>query len=361
MRTVAPFVIAVFAALPLRAEKLAPAANSAPQPQGSGPATSGASPTSSAPISVSDKGTTVNFEALRRAVVLVERGGHPVGIGTVLAGDGRIMTALSSLGRATEIVEVRYADGRVAKAKIGHKDRQWDLALLVPQSRKWTDGLAASEADPQSTEVKWLFPGAAKIAPVAHVRGRVHGTAQDGAPLPSLIDVDLRGLHPLVGAPLIDTSGAVVGMFARLCKGDEADAGRAKSSASGGGPADKPCASMSAAVPIATLRSFLAKTPSDAMIPTPWLGIVGQSDTAGSTRGVRVVQIAPASPAEKAGLRAAPGKGHLIVAVDGWPVDTPEKLADRIGKYGVDETIKLLLLEDEKLKQVDVRLRAAGP
>ena len=40
------------------------------------------------------------YEHLRRGVVAVERGGAPVAIGTVLGGDGRVLTALSALGRA---------------------------------------------------------------------------------------------------------------------------------------------------------------------------------------------------------------------------------------------------------------------
>ena len=45
-------------------------------------------------------------------------------------------------------MDVRYADGSVVHAKIGHRDRAWDLALLVPQTGKWVDGLAASMANP---------------------------------------------------------------------------------------------------------------------------------------------------------------------------------------------------------------------
>jgi len=80
----------------------------------------------------------------------------------------------------------------------------------------------------------------------------------------------------------------------------------------------------------------------------------------GNTRGVRVMQVAPSSPAAKAGLKTNTDQAlaHLIVAVDGNPVDTPEKLADRISRHSVGESVKLLVLESEKFKEVSVVLRA---
>jgi len=67
-----------------------------------------------------------------------------------------------------------------------------------------------------------------------------------------------------------------------------------------------------------------------------------------------------ASPAAKAGLKSNTDQvlAHLIVAVDGNPVDTPEKLADRIGKHSVGETVKLMVLESEKFRDISVVLRA---
>ena len=49
---------------------------------------------------------------------------------------------------------------------------------------------------------------------------------------------------------------------------------------------------------------------------------------------------------------------HLIVAVDGRPVDSPEHLAEQISKHAVGESVKLLVLENEKLREITVILRA---
>jgi serine protease Do len=70
--------------------------------------------------------------------------------------------------------------------------------------------------------------------------------------------------------------------------------------------------------------------------------------------GVRVKAVAPSSPAEKAGLK--PG-GDIIVAVDGLPIDSPEKLADTIGKHAPGDAVKLLVFGGDKLREVSVVLR----
>ena len=102
-------------------------------------------------------------------------------VGTVLQKDGRVLTSLSALG-GIEQPEIRYADNSVVKTKIGHKDRAWDLALLIPQSGKWIDGLMPTDADPSGQELKAFLPpeavdgltGQALIVPL-RLTGQVAG------------------------------------------------------------------------------------------------------------------------------------------------------------------------------------------
>ena len=90
--------------------------------------------------------------------------------------------------------------------------------------------------------------------------------------------------------------------------------------------------------------------------PLPWLGIRGEPEHAGNVRGVRVVAVAPSSPAEKAALKPST---DVIVAVDGHPIDTPEKLADPIAKHAPGDTVKLLVFAGEQFRDVAVALRTA--
>jgi serine protease Do len=73
-------------------------------------------------------------------------------------------------------------------------------------------------------------------------------------------------------------------------------------------------------------------------------------------KGVRVSAVAPSSPAEKAGLKAG---SDVIVAVDGKPIDTPEKLAEAIGKHIPGDSVKLLVFSGDKFHESAVALRTA--
>ena len=334
----------VAAALPcgvVAASPLPPLPGSGPPPAPAAPATRATSTTPPA--------TTggLSLERITRGVVTLERGGQLLGVGTVLSGDGRVLTALSVLG-ASDAADVRYADGTVAHAKVGHRDKTWDLALLIPLSGRWTEGLRASELDPSATELRGLVaahPGRPAIVP-AQLRGTIEARARDGGDTLSALDVDIKGT-PSFGAPITDAQGGVIGVLVRACK--PADGG--------------PCSPLAIAAPVAALRQFLVRTPLNAVAPSPWLGIVGEPDSAGNTHGVRVMAIAPQSPADKAGLKTNPDRARadLIVAVDGQPIETPERLAELISKHSVGENVKLLVLSGDKFHDLLVTLRSQTP
>jgi serine protease Do len=310
------------------------------------------------------------YEHVLRGVVALERNGVPMAIGTVLSGDGRVLTALSGLA-GSDVADVRYADGTVVHAKVGRSDRISDLALLVPASLKWTEGLSASDADPAGQELRVMLPAhGTHLGPaVAAVKGQVDAHARDGAALLKMLDVDVKG-QPVAGAPLLDSTGGVVGVLVRACKGAPPAAAAGADDTSGTWyptPAPSPamraaCKSVVLGAPVTAIRSFLthavASSPAPAA-PAPWLGIRGEPERAGNgsnVTGVRVTAVAPSSPAEKAKLTPTT---DLIVAVDGHPIDTPEKLAELIAKHAPGETVKLLVFAGEQFREVAVALKAA--
>jgi S1-C subfamily serine protease len=378
---------------------------SAPLPQlpGGSPA---AAPTSasgaSSPATATGKIPAVSLEtaataAAERGVVQVLRGGRIVSLGTVLGRDGRVLTALSSLG-GSESAEVRYADGTTAPAKLGHLDPEWDLALLVPQSGPhWSEGLAASSEDPGATDLRAFaasLPSVARIA-AAHAanptaaaaakaaiamatataapfQGRSDVHAKDGTVVHDALE--LQAKSALVGSPVIDANGAVIALLVRACKDTtsaEATAGLldfANPHPASGDPAKAAkaaphpaCTPVTVGAPVSALRNFLIRTPSTAVAPSPWLGIVGEIEHAGAVNGVRVLAVAPQSPADKSGLRASSdvAKADVVTAVDGVPVDSPERLSEEIAKHSIGQKLPLLVFKDGKLREVPVTLRAA--
>jgi S1-C subfamily serine protease len=125
------------------------------------------------------------------------------------------------------------------------------------------------------------------------------------------------------------------------------------------------------AAPLTLVRGFLARTPADAVPPSPWLGIQGAPDVAKlplvcpptklcaatqeEVRGVRVLAVAPGSPAQVGGLRA----GDLIDLVDGQATETPERLQELIAAHAVGEVVRARVVTGDKRREVAVSLRAA--
>ncbi len=308
------------------------------------PATGGAAPVPAAGAGAGAEGKGPASDEPKKGIVLIEQGGRLLGIGTILKGDGRVLTSLTALG-GLEQVDVRYTDGTVTRARLGHKDRTWDLALLIPLTGKWVDGFLASEQDPSAVELRALSVGRNRppTLPVVHFKARTDAKGKDGEPIPSALDLDLRGAQVAPGTPILDPNGNVVALVVSACKA--ADAG--------------PCAPVTVGAPVFALRNFLVHTPPSAIQPPPWLGLGGASAVSGNTKGVRVMAIAPHSPAEAAGLKADPAQADIIVAVDGQPVDSPDALAKQIGTHAVGQTIKLLVFGGDKFREVPVTLKAA--
>jgi serine protease Do len=299
-------------------------------------------------------------QRISRGVTTVERDGRVLEVGTVLFNfGGRILTALSPLG-GSDTADVRYSDGSVVHARVGHRDRAWDLAMLVPLSGHWEDGLPQSVVQPSPVDLKSLVathPGRPMVVP-ARLRGAVDVRAQGGDDLTGALDVEVQ--TPSIGAPLLDADGGVVGVFIHACRAT------LPSTPAPGMPAPSaaaapPCSPLVVGAPVAAIRNFVAHTPATAITPSPWLGIVGQTETNG-THGVRVMAVAPDGPAEKGGLHGSDDKtqADLIVAVDAVPIDTQEKLGEIIGRHAIGDKVKLLVLGvDGKFREAVVVLRPA--
>jgi S1-C subfamily serine protease len=313
------------------------------------------------------------YDRVRRGVVAIERNGIPQAIGTVLGGDGRILTTLSGLS-GSDGADVRYADGTAVHAKMAQSDKELDLALLVPDGERRTEGLSASEVDPSAADLRVMLPSrGTRLSPTeAGVKGQADAHARDGNPLLHLLDVSLKA-PPIAGAPLLDSTGSVVAVLVRACKGPGAqpqgqDDG-ASSTAPGVWPSPPAAPAVKAAAaacmpvmlgaPVSTVRAFLAHAnaaPALSPAPTAWLGIRGVTQDSGNVRGVHVTAVAPSSPAEKAGLKAPT---DVIAAVDGQAIDSPDSLSAAIGKHAPGDTVKLLVYGGDKFREVSVALRAA--
>jgi serine protease Do len=298
------------------------------------------------------------YERVRRGAVTLVRNGVPIAVGTVLANDGRILTALSGLSGFEE-ADVRYADGTVVHARLGRSDRTLDLALLVPEPNRWRDGLKASEFDPSGLDVRAMLPvrGAPLALAPATLVGRANAFAPGGKRLFQMLAVDIQ--RPLAGAPLLDIAGDVVAVLVRACQGEGSegptDVVPPKAPNAGAGP--EACQPIVVGAPVSSIRSFLTpSTPPPAPAGVPWVGVRVEPESSATVRGVRVVAVAPAGPADRAGVKPSI---DVIVAVDGRPVGTSEALAEAIAQHVPGDTVKLLVFRAGQFRELPVVLRAA--
>ncbi len=243
-----PFLASLLAFTGVCLTAVAPALAAPPLPAlpggpPSGPPPAAAPAAAPAPVQSANDVNGFTADQVRKGIVQIEKDGRPIGVGTVLLKDGRILTALSALG-GSDSAEIRYSDGNSVKAKIGHKDKAWDLALLVPQSGKWLDGLVPTDSDPQGQDLRSFLPKAGKLAaaPVG-VKGRLDAKSKEGDSLRSALDLDLKGSPSTPGAPLVDGNGRVVGILVRACKDGAAPAPGA---APGAAP---PCSAINIGAP----------------------------------------------------------------------------------------------------------------
>jgi serine protease Do len=267
----------------------------------------------------------------------------------VLNGDGRIITALSPLTHGNNI-DARYADGTVTQVKIGHSDRAWDLALLVPKSARWKKGLKASRepaVDAGSAVRAFSMLGDKSLALARTiVKGQSTLLGGDSELLRDALELSTKFKPAELGTPVIDDKGDVVAIVAKAC---------APTTNSGS------CSQVPYGVPVTAIRAFLRVAPASAVPPAAWLGIQGVGEDAGAARGVRIVSVHPASPAGAAGLHGgnSAANADVVVAVDGVPVQTPEALAENVSRHAVGDSIQLLVFGSGRFRELTLALRAA--
>jgi serine protease Do len=293
-----------------------------------------------------DENAKSPLDRARQGVVLLERQGKPIGLGTVLKGDGRILTALSSLGHGNNI-DARFADGSVSQVRVGHSDRAWDLALLIPQNGRWQQGLRASRralTDAGSSLHAFNVVGNKQLMlSRTLVKGTRTLVGGDAELLRDAVELTTQVKPGDVGSPILDATGDVMAIVARACAPLK----------------EGSCTQVPFGVPVTAVKAFLQNVPANAVPPAPWLGIQGAAEDTGVVRGVRVLGVHPKSPAAAAGLKGGSDKSgaDLVVAVNHVPVTTPEQLATQIGGHSVGDTVELLLFGGGKYRQVSVALR----
>jgi S1-C subfamily serine protease len=280
-----------------------------------------------------------SVERARQGVVVLERQGKPVALGTVLEGDGRILTALSALSTGN-FLSARYHDGALVPLKLVHSDRGYDLALLTPLATPTAPlrktGLRAAKT-PSFVGLQTFTLAPPTNVTVAPAALRLAGDMLGGDAVSLSGAYELGGKVSYVGAPVVNETGEVVALIARACP--------PKSTAN--------CTPAPYGAPVPALKQFLQRVPAEAI----WLGVETTLHDAGPVRGVRVVAVVPGGPAASAGLRPGSNtaQADLIVAVDGTPVGSPAELNEAVRARTTGDNVELLLYGLGRYRHVSVK------
>jgi putative serine protease PepD len=259
------------------------------------------------------------------------------GSGFVIDTKGDIVTNQHVVDGATSIT-VHFVDGTSAKATLVGSDPSSDIAVVKVD-------VAASELHPLTLGTsKTVLPGQQVVAigspfgladsMTSGIVSAVNRTIQapNGYSIAGSIQTDAPINHGNSGGPLLDLSGAVIGVNAQI--------------ESGGGGSD----GVGFALPIDSVKSVANTLVAGGTVQHAYLGIhVGDAPNGA---GALIGSVTASSPASKAGLKA----GDVITGVDSTRITKADDLTAAVTAHAPNDKVTITVTRNGTSKQIDVTL-----
>jgi serine protease Do len=157
------------------------------------------------------------------------------------------------------------------------------------------------------------------------------------------------------GGPLADIKGRILGMNVAIATARSSDGTRADDGQSSG---------ISFAIPLGTIESVVDQLITSGAVRRGFMGIgPARADLAVLNvpgfrgTGVRVGQVTPEGPADRAGVRT----GDVVVELDGQAVPGWETLRSLVSSVQPGKTIRMKVVRDEAVREVNVVLGEREP
>ena len=278
-----------------------------------------------------------------------------VGSGLVYSPDGYILTT-TSVVQGMDRLKVVMPDGKRSDAKLIGTDDQSNIAVLKVE----TTGLKPANLG-NSDKVKpgsWVtVVGNSYGLPTAVSFGVVNGVREDG-----FIQMSVNVSPGNSGGPVLSIDGSVVGLVsARLAEQSYMEATWLFNEANKQRSAliipareiDLPTSGISLAIPINKAKSTVVKIIKYGTIQQGYLGIYPED----SEEGVLIVEVVDNTPADKAGLKS----GDIIIEYDGEKIRTEKQLRKLIADTQPEETVKIIVIRDEKPETIITKVGRAEP
>ncbi|WP_334143157.1 S1C family serine protease [Rhabdothermincola sp.] len=288
------------------------------------------------------------------------------GTGVVIRTDGVLLTSADAVDGA-DAITVTFNDHQVLGGTLVGLDHENDIAVVKVERG---DLPTATIGQPGSLELGERAMAISTVAgqpgsPLVGV-GLVSGLGErvdlpGGDSMHGMIRANLRIPEEATGAPLIDESGAVVGVVTR--RGASGSGGKNDGENRSGGSTDR---GQRLEVRFATPIDW-AKRLSDEILLTGrvspvWLGIEGTDLTdseidALGRGGVKVARVSDGSPASQAGLTP----GDVVTRIDDRPITTISELIVEVRSHHAGDTVRLAFLRGGEQDVTLVTLTTKSP
>ncbi|HEV7535595.1 MAG TPA: trypsin-like peptidase domain-containing protein [Acidimicrobiia bacterium] len=268
--------------------------------------------------------------------------GDRFGSGVVFRSDGHVLTNFHLVDGATSI-ELTCADGKSHAARQMGADPETDLAVLsLDEDTDMEPAVLGSARSLQvgQTAIVVGAPGGPQGSPSV-TAGVIAGLGEvvevGGHRLYDMISTDAMIGPRASGGPLVDRSGAVVGITTR----------------SGGADG-----SLGLVIPIDVARKVAEKLIAEGRVTYAWLGVSGTdldpwtAKEYGVGTGTLIRRVTPKSPADQSGLKVQ----DVVTAVENLPISTMNELMMLVRRHDPGERVDLTVVRSGVKRNVKVRL-----
>ena len=270
------------------------------------------------------------------------RGPSGAGSGVAFTADGYVLTNAHVADGAHEL-ELAFTDGTTSPARVVGVDAATDLAVLraagpIPRAARFGSSAGLRVGQLVVAIGNPLGFSSTVSAGVVSALGRTM-RARDGRAMEGLIQSDVALNPGNSGGPLVDSRGRVVGINTAIILGAQG---------------------ISFSVPVDTAAWVVAELMSAGRVRRGWLGIAGQNrpwpkDVArrlglDHSSGVEVNGFDERGPARKSALQ----KGDVVVGIEDRPVASVDDLHRALQRWPIPGPLKLKVVREARLVDVEV-------
>lgn len=255
-----------------------------------------------------------------------------VGSGVIVDKAGAVVTNYHVVAQA-QTIEITLVDGRRFPARVVAVDRRRDLALLTSDFNRVQP---ARLGDSDQIVVGQLVVAIGNPFGLDHtvtagvVSARNRSIYGPHGPVTNLLQTDASINPGNSGGPLVDSDGDVIGINTAKIAGAQG---------------------IGFTVPINEVKAFLKRYQTTGRGEHAWLGIAGVPQfLEDGGRGLLIIQVAPESPADKAGLKIL----DVIERINDHPVHDQTDLLNLLSDIPAGARVRLDIVRGERRYEVTV-------